>query len=93
MYVTEIVRLFVVSHIILDADIKSVVEGMTERIIAIINLRGVLVELNHILYDLVSVTQSEMFKSILGVSDSVTIYSFSLPKCLLSYLWCLSYLI
>ncbi len=44
MHVTEIVRLSVVSHIILDAGTKFMVEGMMEGIITITNLADVLVE-------------------------------------------------
>ncbi len=35
MHVTDIVRLSMVSHIILDVGTKSAVEGMTEGIIAV----------------------------------------------------------
>ncbi len=38
MHVPEIVRLPVVSHIILNAGTKSMVEGMMEGIIAVANL-------------------------------------------------------
>ncbi len=47
-----------VSYIILDASAKSMVEG-------------ILVELNHILHDLVPVTHPEMFKGILGISNGI----------------------
>ncbi len=47
MHVMEIVRLFMVSHIILDAGTKFVVEGMIEGIITVANLGDILVELNY----------------------------------------------
>ncbi len=71
MHVAEIVRLPVVSHIILDACTKSAVESMAKGIVAVANLGGILIELNHILHDLVSVTHPEMFKGIFGISDGV----------------------
>lgn len=40
MHVTEIVRLLMMSHIILDAGTKSMVKDMVERIIAIANLEA-----------------------------------------------------
>ncbi len=59
------------SHIILDAGAKSAVEGMAEGIVAVTNFGGILIELNHILHDLVSIVHPEMFKSILSISDSI----------------------
>ncbi len=67
----EIVQLSVVSHIILDACTKSAVESMAKEIVAIANLGGILIELNHILHDSVSVTHSEMFEGIFGISDGI----------------------
>ncbi len=63
--------LSVVSHIILDAHAKSTVEGMMEGIVAATNLGCILVELNHILHDLVSVAHLTMFQGILGISDGI----------------------
>ncbi len=48
----EIVRFPVVSHIILNACAKSTVESMAKGIVAIANLRGILIELDHILLGL-----------------------------------------
>ncbi len=62
------------SHIILDASTKSTVESMAKGIVAVANLGGILIELNHILHDLVSVTHPEMFEGIFGIfgiSDGV----------------------
>ncbi len=67
----EIVQLPVVSHIILDACTKSVVESMAKGIVAVANLGGIFIELNHILHDSVSVTHPEMFKGIFGISNGV----------------------
>ncbi len=71
MHVTEIVKLSVVSHIILDAGTMSVVEGMTEGIIAVTDLGGILIELNHILHDSVSVVHPGMFEGILSIFNSI----------------------
>ncbi len=71
MHVAEIVRFPVVGHIILNACAKSVVESMVKGIIAIANLGGILIELNHIFHDSVSIAHPEMFKGILGISDSI----------------------
>ena len=60
-----------VSHIILDACAKSAVESMAKGVIAIANLGGVLIELNHVLHDSVSVAHPEMFEGILGISDGI----------------------
>ncbi len=54
----EIVRLPVVSHVILNVCAKSAVESMAKGIVAIAHLGGILIELNHILYDSVSVNAS-----------------------------------
>ncbi len=67
----EIVKLPVVSHIILNIYAKSTVESMAKGIITIANLGGVLIELNHILHDSVSIAHLEMFESILGISNSI----------------------
>ncbi len=67
----EIVWFSVVSHIILDACTKSVVESMVKGIVAVANLGGILIELNHVLHDSVSVTHSEMFEGIFGISDGI----------------------
>ncbi len=61
----------VMSHIILDACTESAVESMAKGIVAVANLRGILVELNHILHDSVSVMHPEMFDGIFGISDGV----------------------
>ncbi len=71
MHVAEIVRLPMVSHIILNACAKSVVESMAKGIVAVANLRCILIELNHIFHDSVSVAHLEMFEGILGISDSI----------------------
>ncbi len=60
-----------VSHVILDECAKSAVESMAEGIVAITNLGCVLVELDHILHDSVSVMHPEMFQGILGISDGI----------------------
>ncbi len=60
-----------VSHIILDASAKPMVEGMVEGIIAVANLGGILIELNHVLHDSVSVVHLEMFEGVLGISDGI----------------------
>ncbi len=67
----EIVRLSMMSHIILNACTKSVVEGMAKGIVTVSDLGGVLIELNHVFHDLVSVAHPEMFESILGISDGI----------------------
>ncbi len=59
------------SHIILDACTKSAVESMAKGIVPVANLGGILIELNHILYDSVSVMHPEMFEGIFGISDGV----------------------
>ncbi len=71
MHVTEIVRFPVVSHIILNVCAKSTVESMAKGIVAVANLGGILIELNHILHDSVSIAHPEMFGGILGISDSI----------------------
>ncbi len=72
MHVAEVVRFPVVSHIILNACAKSVVESMVKGIVTVANLGGgVLIELNHILHDSVSVAHPEMFEGILGISNSI----------------------
>ncbi len=60
-----------VSHIILNVCAKSTVESMANGIVTVANLGGILIELNHILHDLVSIAHLEMFKGILGISDSI----------------------
>ena len=67
----EIVRLPVVSHIILNACTKSTVESMVKGIVAVANLGGILIELNHILHNLVSIVHPEMFESILSISNDI----------------------
>ncbi len=67
----EIVRLPVMSHIILDMCTKSAVESMVKGIITIANLGGILIELNHVFHDSVSVMHLEMFEGILGISDGI----------------------
>ncbi len=67
----EIVRLSMVSHIILHVSAKSAADGMAEGIIAVANLGGVLIELNHVLHDSVSVAHPEMFKGVLSISDGI----------------------
>ncbi len=59
------------SHIILNVYAKSAVESMTKGIVIIAHLGGILVELNHILYDSVSIMHPEMFKGILSISNSI----------------------
>ncbi len=71
MHVAEIVRLPMVSHITLNACTKSAVESMVKGIVAIANLGGILIELNHVLHDSVSVVHPEMFEGILGISDGI----------------------
>ncbi len=71
VHVTEIVRLPVVSYIIINVCTKSMVESMVKGIVAVANLGGVLVELNHILHDLVSVAHPEMYEGILSISDGI----------------------
>ncbi len=44
---------------------------MAKGIVAVANLGGILIELNHILHDLVSVTHPEMFEGIFGISDGI----------------------
>ena len=44
---------------------------MAKGIVAVANLGGILIELNHILHDSVSITHPEMFKGIFGISDGV----------------------
>ncbi len=46
-------------------------ESMMEGIITIANLGGILIELNHVLYDSVSIVHLEMFKGILSISDGI----------------------
>ncbi len=71
MHVAEIVWLPVVSHIILDVCTKSTVESMAKGIVAVANLGGILIELNHILHDSVSVMHPEMFEGIFGISHGI----------------------
>ncbi len=71
MHVTEIVRLPVMSHIILNACTKSAVEDMAKGIVVVADLGGVLIELNHVFHDSVSVMHPEMFESILGISNGI----------------------
>ncbi len=71
MHIAEIVRLPMVSHIILNVCAKSAVKSMAKGIVTIANLGGVLIELNHILHDSVSVPHPEMFEGILGISDGI----------------------
>ncbi len=47
------------------------VESMMEGIIAVANLGGVLIELNHILHDLVFIGHLEMFQGVLGISNGI----------------------
>ncbi len=47
------------------------VESMVKGIVAVANLGGILIELNHIFHDLVSVAYLEMFEGILSISDSI----------------------
>ncbi len=58
-------------HIILDTCTKSAVESMAKGIVAVANLGGILIELNHILYDSVSIMHLEMFEGIFGISNGV----------------------
>ncbi len=44
---------------------------MVKGIVAVANLGGILIELNHILHDSVSVMHLEMFEGIFGISDGV----------------------
>ncbi len=67
----EIVRLPMVSYIIFNVCTKSMVESMAEGIIAIANLGGILIELNHVLHGSVAVMHLEMFKGILSISDGI----------------------
>ncbi len=60
-----------VSHIVLNACAKSAVESMAKGIVAIANLGGILIELNHIFHDLVSVMHPEMFQGILSISNGI----------------------
>ncbi len=50
---------------------KSAVESMAKGIVAVANLGGILIELNHILHDSVSIMHSEMFESIFSISDGI----------------------
>ncbi len=59
------------SHIILNACVKSTVESMAKGIVAVANLGGIFIELNHIFHDLVSIVHPEMFEGILRISDSI----------------------
>ena len=67
----EVIRLTMVSHIILNSCAKSMVESMAKGIVAVANLGGILIELNRILHDSVSVAHPEMFEGILSISDSI----------------------
>ncbi len=60
-----------VSHIILNSCAKSMVESMAKGIVAVANLGGILIELNRILHDSVSVAHPEMFEGILSISDGI----------------------
>ncbi len=60
-----------VIHIILNACAKSAVESMVKGIVAVANLGGILIELNHILHDSLSVTHLEMFEGILSISNGI----------------------
>ncbi len=71
MHVTEIVRLSMMSHIIFNACTKSAVEGMAKGIVTVTDLGGILIELNHVFHDSVSVAHPEMFKSIFGISNGI----------------------
>ncbi len=71
MHVMEIIRFSMVSHIILNVCTKSAVESMVKGIVAVANLGGILIELNYILHDSVSIAHLEMFKGILGISDGI----------------------
>ncbi len=44
---------------------------MVKGIVAIANMGGILVELNHVLHDSVSVAHLGMFEGILGISDGI----------------------
>ncbi len=44
---------------------------MAEGIVTVANLGGILVELNYVLHDLVSVMHPEMFEGILGISNGI----------------------
>ncbi len=59
------------SHIILNACAKSAVESMAKGIVAVANLGGIFIELNHILHDSVSIPHLEMFKGILSISNGI----------------------
>ena len=59
------------SHIILDAYTKSAVESMAKGIVTVANLGGILIELNHIFHDSVSVMHPEMFEGVLSISNSI----------------------
>ncbi len=52
------------SHIILNVCAKSAVESMVKGIVAVANLGGILIELNHIFHDSVSIAHPEMFEGI-----------------------------
>ncbi len=47
------------------------VENMVKGIVTVANLGGILIELNHVFHDSVSVTHLEMFESILSISDGI----------------------
>ncbi len=77
--------------IILDAGTKSTVEGMAEGIITVANLRGILIELNHILHDSVSIIHLEMFKGIFSISNGIErtkVVSEFIEKCGIGVLLC-----
>ncbi len=51
---------------------KSAVESIAKGIVTVANLGGILIELNHIFHDSVSVAHPEMFEGILSISDSIS---------------------
>ncbi len=62
-----------------------------QGIVAVANLGGILIELNHILHDSVSVTHLEMFEGIFGISDGIEgtkVGSEFLKKCSIGVLPC-----
>ena len=67
----EVIRLTMVSHIIFNPGTKSTVKSVTEEIITIAYDSSVLVEMDYILHNLVSVMHLKIFKFIFSISNSV----------------------
>ena len=60
-HIAEVIGFSMMGHIVLDAGTKSAVEGLAKGIVSIANLGSILVKLNHVLHDSVSVMHPEMF--------------------------------